>query len=158
MWSAREIPREFVSAEFLYDVSRKHGLLQERPAATVSNLLQTARDAQVFAMYQGSDHVATLIISRIAEGWSAEADMIPVRKWFRGNQGDNLRRVVRPIILDVMDEYRLQRITSWVPASRVRAARALEACGFRREGTMRLAVQLDGHDPEDLLVLGFVKE
>jgi hypothetical protein len=158
MWSAREIPREFVSAEFLYDVSRKHGLLQERPSATVSNLLQTARDGQVYAMYQGVEHVATMIVSRITEGWAAEVDMIPVRKWFRGNQGANLRRVVRPIILDLMEEYRLLRLTSWVPASRARAARALEECGFVREGTMRLAVQLDGHAPEDLVILGFVRE
>jgi len=158
MWTAKVIPREFVSAEFLYDISKRHGLLHARPAASVANLLTTARDAEVYTMYAGDEHVATLILSRITPGWAGECDLIPVHKFFRGHQSNNLRDAARPILLDAMDRHELLRLTAWVPVSRARAVRALQSCGFQIEGTMRRAVQLNGKEPEDLIVLGLTKE
>lgn len=158
MWTAREVPREFVTAEFLYDMTKRHGLLQHNTAAAVQGLVSTAEGAIVHTFWAGEDLVATLVISRITDYGQAEIDFIPVRLMFRGRQQANLVESVVPVIRRVMHENEIRRLTAWIPASRTRSARALADCGFRQEGDMQKAVQLEGSPPENLLVFGYVKE
>jgi len=156
-WEARRVPREATNAELLYDISKRHKLLHASASVTVIGLTETARDAEIYTLWEGEEQTATLVVSRISHGWSASADLIPVSKFFRGYYKDALRAALRPVFASVMDAHELTRVNAWVPSSRARAIRGLEACGFVYEGAMRLAVRLDNKDPEDLVVLGLLK-
>lgn len=156
-WAVKAIPREFANAELLYDVSKRHRLLHASASATVASLTETARDAELYTMWAGEEQAATVVVSRIVRGWTADVDLIPVSKLFRGIYKEPLAAAMRQIIDSVMGSYELRRLNAWVPASRARAVRGLEACGFVREGAMRSAVHLDNNEPEDLVILGFLK-
>lgn len=157
VWEAKAIPEEFTNAELLYDVSRHHKLLHASAAATVAGLRDTAKDAKIYTFWAGGEQTATMIISRISDGWQATVDLIPVSKHFRGKYKEPLRDAARKILLKTMEDHNLHRLNAWVPASRARAIRGLEACGFIYEGAMRAAVQLDENQPDSLVILGLLR-
>jgi hypothetical protein len=157
-WTVRMVPPDRLTPEVLYDINKRHGLLHDDLTVTIPGLMTMANTAQVFVAYMGDLQVATAIISRVVPGVSAEFDLIPVAKYFRGRWKNDLRAAMEPLLENLLSRQHVRRITAYVPASRSRAIKALDALGFKKEGEMRKAVQLEGKEPEGLVILGLLEE
>jgi hypothetical protein len=152
------VPPDRLTPEVLYDINKRHGLLHDDLTVTIPGLMNMANTAQVYVLYSGELQVATAIISRVVSGLSAEFDLIPVAKYFRGRWKNDLKACVEPLLNNLLAHQRVRRITAYVPSSRSRAIKALEILGFKREGEMRKAVCLEGKEPEGLVILGLLEE
>ncbi len=167
-WEAIPVPRDKVTAEFLYEIGKRHHLLPERVESAIDYYRAIAPSCIVFRVIdrQTKDYVAELIISEIVDGEAASVDFIPVPKFFSpinpdGTQNadpfhDRLNDALSPVLGRLIEGRRLRRLTAMVPHSRSRTCKALQACGFKREGKMRNAIKFRGHAPEDLVIMGLL--
>ena len=97
-WELRMVPPDRLTPEVLYDINRRHGLLHDDLNLTIPGLVALAQEATVYVVYTGDVQVATVIISRLITGTSAEIDLIPVTKFFRGRFKAQLQESVGPLI------------------------------------------------------------
>lgn len=167
-WEAIPVPREKVTAEFLYDIGKRHHLLPERIESAIDYYRAIAPSCIVFRVmdHQTKDYVAEVIISEIVDGEAATVDFVPVPKFFApinpdGSQNadpfhDRLSEALNPVFGRLLEGRSLRRLTAMVPSSRSRTFKALQACGFRREGKMRQAIKFRGHAAEDLVIMGLL--
>ena len=167
-WQAVPVPREKVTAEFLYEIGKRHHLLPERIESAIDYYRAIAPSCIVFRVMdaQTKEYVAEVIISEIVDGESASVDFIPVPKFFapinpdgtKNDDGfhDRLTEALSPVLGRLLEGRNLRRLTAMVPSSRSRTYKALQACGFKREGKMRQAIKFRGHAAEDLVIMGLL--
>jgi len=166
-WSAIAVPQEEITAEMLFELSKKHRLVQEDAELAVDRLVAISPGCIVFEIKDEEERViATAIISDIRDGESADVDLVPVTKYFspvgkdgqpNGTQCNELvRDALQPIFLRLLEGRGLRRLTAMIPKSRSRTFKALRECGFRKEGVMRDAIQLKGQGPEDVVIMGML--
>jgi hypothetical protein len=154
----RQVPDGLVDGELVYEISRRHRLVPANPAAAVLSFRSIAACGIVGSISEDGEQIATVIVSGILDGESADLDIIPVSKHFRRPKarGDELLSVMRPLLRELFETHRVRRLSAAVPASRRRAISALEALGFAHEGVKRYGVVIDGEDPEDLVLMGLL--
>lgn len=155
-WELAEV--QDITAEQIYELYLRHHLVPESVPVAISAFRAIALGSWVADVRDGENVVvATVIVSSIITGDRADLDLIPVSKYFRGNEWpDRLREATVPLWDMVFGVGGCRRMTACVPASRPRTIRALEALGFVNEGTLREAVHIHGQEPEGLVVLGLL--
>lgn len=170
-WTAVAVKPEDVTAEFLYELSEKHRLIPENLTAAIEYYQAICHSCAVIQVIDGDDSeiVADVIISDIADGDSAQIDMVPRPKYFAPILPDGSRNpdpyqqkiedALAPVFTKLITGRNLRRLTAMVPKSRSRTFKALKACGFKKEGVMRQAVKFKGRtEAEDLVIMGMLPE
>lgn len=165
-WVASAVNPASVNGEFVYDLCRRHRLVPEPADAAIEYFQAVSERSVVVAVNdaESGKRVADIIISDIVDGHSAQVDMIPDPKFFAPilpdgskNEDPYLEKIAAaldPVFTKLIAGRKLRRLTSFVPKSRSRTFKALQACGFKKEGVMRRAVQFQGREAEDLVVMG----
>ena len=102
--------------------------------------------------------VAEVIIYKIGPGKNANVMFIPQPQFFGPSAefSQQMSEVMRPLMQQLFEAYALRRITSRVPRTRNRTAKALLACGFKKEGVMRDALKFVGKPAEDMIIMGLL--
>ena len=166
-WTAVPVAPEKVTAEALYELGHKHRLVPENTDLAIEYFRSMSQNCAMVKITDGDQEIATVIFSDIMDGETAMVDLVPNAKYFspvdeKGSQIENpcyeqTREVLKPILDKLMGARDLRRITSMIPKSRSRTMKALRECGFKKEGVMRKGVQLKGHQPEDLVIMGMLR-
>lgn len=169
-WVAVPVSPEEVTAEYLYDLGRRHKIMPENTALAVENCRAVACNCAVIQVVdeESKDTVAHLIVSEIVDGEAATIDFVPVGKFFSpvgkdGNRNtepflEKISSALTPIFRSLIEGRNLRRLTAVVPKTHTRAARALRECGFKKEGVMRDAVKFRGKGVEDLVMMGMLAD
>lgn len=168
-WEIKRVPQDEVTAEFLFKVAKRHGLMFDNVERMISYYRGIVEGCIVLEILKDDgDRAAYVIISDVVEGESASVDMILVSKHYAPILPDESKNPVPyndltaaaliPVLDRLMDAKQLRRVTATVPKSRSRTFHALEACGFKKEGVMRRAVKFSGKDVEDLVIMGLLPE
>lgn len=167
-WVAAPVPPEEVTAEYLFDLGKRHRLLPENTSLAVAHFKSLSGSCAVIKVKDSrtNDEIATTIISDIVDGESAQVDFIPVAKYYApidkaGNRNEDpflekTSAALTPVFERLMKGRNLRRLTATVPKSRSRAFKALRECGFNKEGVMRRAVKFSGREAEDLVIMGML--
>lgn len=155
-WKMRKV--EDVTPAMLFEISRRHHLVPESIQGALRNYHALASSSIVLHIADDDHDVATVIVSGITPNDTAEMDLVPVGKFFRGRYIRKLRAALSPLWTVLFGEMMLRRITAYVPHSRGRSAKALQALGFVDEGVMREGIKFRDRDPEDLAILGLLKD
>ncbi len=153
-WVLKKV--EDPSPSLLFDLAKQHGLVPDSVQSVLRCYHSMSTSSAVLYVMDGDQKVATVVVSAVVPGETAELDLIPVSQYFRSGYSHQLRDVMTPLWRVLFGEMALRRVTSWVPESRTRTLRALRALGFEDEGTMRMGLKLRDKDPEDLVMLGLL--
>lgn len=154
------IESKSVSAQQVYEILKKHRLLPasiELSAGICNSLASSGTHYLVYCDEENTE-IADVFVSGVIQGDSAQLDLIPVAKFFRTGFDEPLREAMNPLLNMLFNTAGARRLTSSVPASRSRTKRALCSLGFVPEGRLRSGVALYDKKPEDLRVLGMVRE
>ena len=169
-WIAVPVPPEEVTAEVLYALGRKHRLVPENTSMAIDHYLAMAGECAMIIVKDEDTgtKIAHLIISDIMDGESATVDFIPVSKFFSpigkdGNKNtepfmEKISVALAPVFKKLLAGRGLRRLTSVLPKTHTRAAKALRECGFKKEGVMRNAVKFRDQEAEDLLIMGMLAD
>lgn len=159
-WELKEVPEEEVTAQYTYDISKRHRLIPANVEDAVKYFRRLASNCLILNLEDGEGGlVAELIISDIIPNDSAEIAMIPCPKYFAPGVefAKDIREAMEPMLTDLINRHNLRRVTSFVPRSRHRTSKALLACGFKKEGVMRDALEFVGKDGvQDKVILGLL--
>lgn len=159
-WTAAPVDESLVTAEYLYDLSKRHRLVPENVVDALSYYERVARGCRVIIIKEGPEKVGELLITDIVPGESAVVDFVPKPKYFAAGEpfAEEVERVMTPIMKRLIEHHKLARLTAMVPKSRSRTCKALTACGFKKEGVMRRAIKLQRQDRQDLVIMGMLSE
>lgn len=155
-WTIEKV--ENVTPSMLFDLARAHGLVPDNVQNIVRCYHGMSAASAMLYVKSGGEKTATVIISAVVPGETAELDLIPVSQYFRSGYVSELREVMEPLWAVLFIEMGLRRVTSWVPESRVRTIRALKSLGFEEEGVQRQGIRLRDKAPEHLVMLGLLAE
>ena len=169
-WVAVPVPPVEVTAEYLFDLLKKHRLVFENTDLTLAKCWSISNSGKVILVKdsRGGEEIGTVIVSGIVDGEDGEIDFIPISKKFApiGKDGsrneepvmEKLEAVLSPIFRKLIKGRNLRRLSASVPKSRSRAFKALRECGFRKEGVKRNAVKFVGVDAEDVVNMGMLAD
>ena len=159
-WTAVPLKESQVTAEYLYDLSKKHRLLPDDLPGALEQFRRIAEDCFAIKITDSEtkEVVGDIIISEVVDGQSASLDLIPNPKFFSPGEDfhDNIFNAVNPILVKLMESRGLRRIDALVPQTRCRTKKALKACGFRVEGVRRNAIKFQGKPPEGQTIMGIL--
>jgi hypothetical protein len=158
IWTLGKIAPEKLTPVALYDLSKKHNLVPDSTHQALRCYQNLATNSMALKLKDGDEEVATIVISSLVERECAELDLIPKGSYFQRRYKKSLVTALGPLWLVLFNHMQLRRITSFVPRSRARTRRALKAVGFRVEGVIREGIKLARKDPEDLYVMGLLRE
>ena len=157
-WELKKVSPERVTPELIYDITRRHHLVPESVEVALHTFHALGQNSMVCQVSSEGEEVATVIVSGLVPGASAEIDFIPKTKYFRfDTYKRNLRKAMSPLWTMLFGEMEVRRVTSYAARSRSRTRRALKACGFKQEGLLREAAHLKNKEPEDLFVMGLLR-
>lgn len=156
-WITKE--NENLTAEAVYGILSRHNLLPEsavQAAAVCNAMSRSAKHFEIIGI--GGEVVANVFVSDIIDGEDANLDLVPVAEHFRFGFEPMFAEAMAPIIDGMFSRHNLRRISAAVPYSRSRTKRALCSIGFKHEGRKEQGVRLAGEKPEDLRMLGLLRE
>jgi len=146
------------SAEGIYEILKHHRLLPASLELAASVCTSMATGGSHFIIYDGADEVANVFISGVVEGESAQLDLVPVTRYFRTGFDDQFMEAMQPLLELLFSTFMVRRITAAFPATRSRTKRALCSLGFKPEGRIREGVALYNRAPEDIRILGLLRQ
>ena len=146
-----------VNPQSVYEILKHHRLLPASVELAANACNNIAIGGSHFVLLDGAENVASIFVSCIVSGETAQIDLVPVTRYFRTGFDEPLRDAVTPLLDVMFKEFSLRRITSMFPASRSRTKRALSTLGFVPEGRIRDGVVLYNRPPEDIRVLGLLR-
>ena len=169
-WIVVPVPPEEVTAETLFELSKKHRLVPENMERALSRYANISSSCAVIEVEDSRDgtKIATLIISSIVDGEDAQVDLIPVSKFFSpvgkdGNKNEDpflekIEAALGPVFRRLIKGRELRRLTAMLPKTHSRAFKILRECGFKKEGVMRDAVKFNGKEIEDIVIMGMLAD
>ncbi len=157
-WRAVAVPTEEVTPEFLYNLGTSHRLVPESLVDAIEYYKAICPLCRVIEVKDGDEDIATLVLSSIADGSSADVDFIPMPQHFSYGKpyAEGMKESMVPVFKRLLEGRNLRRLTAQIPKSRSRTCKALTACGFKKEGVMRDAIKLRGREVEDIVIMGLL--
>lgn len=160
-WIPVAVNPEEVTAEYLYDMAKKHRLIPANMADAVMYFKGICSNCAVIAVNDNEtgEDVGHVIFTEIADNESAQVDFIPKPKFFSSANPtfrDDINEALSPVFESLIEGRNLRRITAMVPRTRNRTKKALAACGFKKEGIIRKGVKFVGKDAEDIIIMGLL--
>lgn len=160
MWTANPVAPSEVTAQYLYDIGKRHRLIPDNVSDAVGYYRGMADCCAVLKIESDDgDMIADLIIMDIVDGVSAEMTLIPRPQYFAPGEdfSDLIQGAITPVTEKLFEARSLRRISAFIPKTRSRTAQALRACGFNKEGVMRDAIKFVGKDEaEDMVIMGLL--
>lgn len=158
-WEAHPIDPAEVTAEYLYDLDKRHRLVLH-DLVDVPGYYQDKADKSIaMEIRNGTDEViADVIISNIGDMKQAVLTLVPCPKYFAPGEdfAELIDGALAPVLDTLITKKDLRRVNSFVPKSRHRTCKALIACGFKKEGVPRKAVRLLNKPAEDVVIMGYL--
>lgn len=155
-WIAHE--NQNVTSKDVYDILSRHKLLPMNPAHAAALCNSIADSGFHYEVREAQNIVANVFVTSVIDGESAVFDLIPVPRNFRVGFDEPISEACEPILTALFNERHVRRITAYAPYSRSRTKRALCALGFVHEGRIQQGIHLHGEEPEDLRILGLIRE
>jgi len=152
------VENQDLTPQVVYEVLKHHRLLPASVELAASTCNAIAVGGSHFTMVDDGEDIASVFVSCITHGEEAKLDIVPVGRYFRTGFDDPLRTAMKPLLKILFEEFNLRRITSAIPESRSRTKRALCSLGFKPEGRIRDGVVLYDKPPEDLRILGLLRD
>lgn len=160
-WIPVAVQKDEVTAEYLYDLAKRHRLIPANMADSVMYFKGICEDCAVILVVddETDEEIGHAIFTEIADNESAQVDFIPKPKYFSGARPtfrEEISDALKPVFKSLIDGRNLRRITAMVPRTRNRTKKALAACGFKKEGIIREGVKFVGKDAEDIIIMGLL--
>jgi len=156
-WQVEPWGKPQVNAAEIFDLFKKHRLIQQNIDLSVAEIQAAASEGIVLTVKNDEQQVvATVILSGVIDGERGSVCFVPVPKYFGPDEKyqESLREALEPVFSRLIELRGLRRLTAMVPKTRSRTRYALEACGFRKEGEMGDAIQFIRRPPEALVIMG----
>ena len=158
-WEAHPVAPDKVTAEYLYDLSKRHRLVPHNLIDPAGYYGSVADGCIAMTVTNGTGEViADVVITDIIQDESAQINLIPCPKYFAPGEdfAELIDGALSPVLKKLTEKKDLRRITSLVPKTRHRTCKALIACGFKKEGVMRNAVRFLNKPAEDMVIMGYL--
>lgn len=160
-WKAVPVHPEKVTPLFLFEIAKRHRLLQENFEGNVDYYAQIAHNCAVVEVVDDCGGVvAQVFITNIVDGYSARIDFVPRPEYFKPSSDfvGKIHDAMSPVFSTLFEKRRLRRISAFVPEERNRTIKALRACGFKKEGCMVDEVKLAGKGFQNLIIMGLLQK